>query len=656
MTLKLVQVYVTDKKGNPILDLTKDDFVIYDNGKKQDITEFEKYVLSFPSLEAEDKLKIIKETPLQPDRELMSRKFFLFFDFAYNNAKGIIKAREAALHFIDTQLQPSDKVGVLSFSSLKSLTLHEYLTTNHQKIRQIVEKSGIKEITGRAENFEAEYWQAVADENPKDASKAGWVFDKPDPGIISRQRKESLVQILNFTQKMIELAKAMRYTPGHKYIILFSSGVPYTLVYGIQSPYRYQEKYEIGENIQSWGETLLKQRYEEMLKELSASNCAIYALDTEEARITLEADLRMTGAFSLEKMASETGGKYFGNINKYEKHLEKIQNLTGSYYVLGYYIDEKWDGAYHKIKVEVKRPGCKVHAQKGYFNSKPFSEYSQLEKQLHLVDLALSEKPLFLTPLRFPLATLSCSVDKEANLCLIAKIPLEKIQEILEGKVEIISLIFDSAENIVDLRRGEANFSQLPGENAYYYSLFSLPPGSYKCRLVIRNLETGRGAVGSSSATILETKKKGIELYPPLLLSPEKNAIYVKGLPPKKSAQRFASLSLTDYFHYDTTQYSPYIDDSLQRNSTVPAVVVCSIFDISAPEVEISASLIEKSSGETIPLTVSVLSDAKKKDKHIFFIHIQIRALPQGEYALNLVAKEKTSQTESQVTKIFKIK
>ena len=49
VTLKLIQVYVTDKKGNPVLDLEKEDFILLDNGKQQMITEFEKHVLSLPS-------------------------------------------------------------------------------------------------------------------------------------------------------------------------------------------------------------------------------------------------------------------------------------------------------------------------------------------------------------------------------------------------------------------------------------------------------------------------------------------------------------------------------------------------------------------------------------------------------------------------------
>ena len=124
VTLKLVQVYVTDKKGNPVLDLKKEDFRVSDNGKRKTITEFERHVLSLPAIEEKIKPEMIEETTLPAPRELMSRKFFLLFDFAYNNARGVLKAKNAALHFIDTQLQPTDEVGLLSYSTMKSLTLH----------------------------------------------------------------------------------------------------------------------------------------------------------------------------------------------------------------------------------------------------------------------------------------------------------------------------------------------------------------------------------------------------------------------------------------------------------------------------------------------------------------------------------------------------
>jgi VWFA-related protein len=538
VTLKLVQVYVTDKKGNPALDLKKDDFVIYDEGQKQALTEFERHVLRLPGEKKEARPEAM-ETPVPPVRELMPRKFFLFLDFAFNNAKGIEKTKEAALHFIDTKIQPTDEVGVLSYSATRSLTLHEYLTTDHSAVRKIVKAFGIQEIVGRAEDFEAKYWNLLKEQNPIDASLSGHVFDPEreqfkELEALRRQREESKLQAYNFVRKMTELAKALRYIPGHKSLIYFSSGVPYSVFTGMPGPETYPSRVrgvvtdnmlqkdaskDTSKDLNVPGSTTsgglnyadkperiesahLLSRYEDMLKELSAANCAIYALDTMKLSSVIGSDPATRGTYTLQQMTKATGGKYFGNISSYEKHIEKIQDLTGCYYVLGYYVDDNWDGAYHKIKVETTRPDLEVHAQKGYFNPKPFSEYNDMEKMLHLVDLALSEEPLFQTPVRFPFKIVPCPAGRKGNLCLAAQVPVEKIREVLAGKSEFVAVIFDEKENIVTLRRNEKKTYTLTGKLFSFGAAFSLPPGKYQCRLVIRNLETGRGAVASATAVI----------------------------------------------------------------------------------------------------------------------------------------------------------
>ena len=512
VTLKLVQVFVVDKKGNPVLDLAKDDFVISDNGREQFITEFEKHTLNLPSPGAVEEPASLEETPLLSPRNLMPRKFFLFFDFAYNNPKGIIKAKEAALHFIDTQLRPTDEVGVLSYSGLENLELWEYLTTDHKKVREVVEAFGLKKLSGRVDNLQEKYYEAVTGQNPVDAGAWGRATLRgnekrlPDMGAKpDLERKPEMKQwvfsekgelhAVMFADRLKDLALALRYIPGQKNMVLLSSGVPYSLIYGIQAPY--------GDvRFGSFGNSLLKQRYEDMLNELTASNCLIYALDTEEAGASLKKETRTMGIFTLQKMTSATGGKYFGNINLYEEHIENIQNLTGCYYVLGYSIDEKWDGAFHTIKVEVGRPGCEVHAQKGYHNPKLFREYNELEKMLHLVDLALNEKPVFQTPVHFPVMRATCPPDKKSNLCLSAELPLEKIREILQGKFEIVSIVFDDRGNTVELKREEKTFSGLPEDKVMYQVDFRLTLGTYECRVIVRNLETGSGAVGGTSVSI----------------------------------------------------------------------------------------------------------------------------------------------------------
>ena len=138
----------------------------------------------------------------------------------------------------------------------------------------------------------------------------------------------------------------------------------------------------------------------------------------------------------MKLLSDLSGGKYFDNVEYYEVIAEEIQNTTGNYYILGYYIGEQWDGKYHTIEVEVTRKGCQVYAQGGYFNPKLFKKYSKFEKQLHLIDLAFAENPKFQDPLNFPLITLPCSDRDRSNVVTLAEIPIEKIKEVVEGETE----------------------------------------------------------------------------------------------------------------------------------------------------------------------------------------------------------------------------
>ncbi|MEE9557207.1 MAG: VWA domain-containing protein, partial [Candidatus Adiutricales bacterium] len=568
VTLKLIQVYVTDDAGNPVTDLKPAEFIIYDNRKRQDVTEFERHML-FPS-EAE-----VLSPPEKKDiaragvpHDVMNRKFFLFFDLVNNNSKGFQKAQEAALHFINNQLQPSDEVGVLSYSVLKQLTLHEYLTKDHQAVRNVVAQIGGLGRVGRAENFEALLWREMTGEQTVDVSKWSQPVKEGVPahlrnvgelpgsllgeGAISRVRfdREQYKNLINnMFERLAGLSKALRYISGHKHIVLFSSGVPYSLIHGLEtnSPTTFT----------SLGmDAMLRDRYEKMLKELSNSNTTVFSLNTEGLATNMNLPSHQKGEATLRSISKYTGGKFVGNVQNYAQVLDTIQTFTGSYYVLGYYIDQSWDGRYHSIEVDVTRPNCKVFAQKGYFNPKPFSKYSAMEKELHLIDLALSDRPLLQNPVDIPMAVLPCSVGSEPGICLLAQIHMGKIKESIGEKAEIYFLVFDEKENIKEMKRKAVNLSALKEKEAYYYSIMRLPPGLYKCRLVMRDMDKGSGAVGRYSVEIPEIPEEGLQLFPPLLLAHGKAGLFVRGYIPKTMS---ADFPLLDCFPFDPAKYSPIV-------------------------------------------------------------------------------------------------
>jgi len=268
VTVKLIQIIVLDKQGKPVTDLKKEGFVLTDNGQKKEITDFEKHILTGPAIKTEPQpsAERIVQTTLSPAAQVtvMTRKFFLFFDFAFNNQKGINKSKEAALHFIDTELIPDDEVGLLSYSILKGLSIHEYLTTNHRKVREAAEALNAKAIAGRAEDIEEECWRR--------AEESGSGVYQKSFSQLDAERQESKNQAQNFILKITALAKALRYVPGQKHLVLFSTGVPSSLLCGNQMTRQetsrivdrqIQYKYDAGDNV------LLTQN-EKMLKELAA--------------------------------------------------------------------------------------------------------------------------------------------------------------------------------------------------------------------------------------------------------------------------------------------------------------------------------------------------------------------------------------------------
>lgn len=607
--LKLVQVYVTDKDGNPVTDLEKSDFVLYDEGELKTVTDFERHIFKL-----EKEIKDTKPDLTQKTSPLLNRKFFILLDYGRNGLYGINKSKNAALHFIDTQIQPTDEVAVLSLLALRGLILHEYLTTDHKLIRETVKKMrGVPGPIGGAPSLgptaAESYIQSGALVEPSGSAV--------EEGRFSSAKTQETIKVIR------DFAKSLRYLPGNKNIIFFSSGFS--------------------------GGDMFRDVFEDMCKEFASSNTPVYAVNSSNDRSSLGNDY-------LRLLSDLSGGKYFNDVADYESVARGIQYITANYYVLGYYIDENWNGKYRKIKVEVKRKGCLVHAQEGYFNPKPFTEYSELEKRIHLFDLALSENPQFQVSIIFPSIAMPCSENEESNLVMLSEIPIDKIKEVTRGETEVLTLIFDEEKNIAEYHIGEVNFYTFPHNKICIYSISSLLPGEYECRLVIRDIKTGKGAVASSSVVIPEASDSGIKIFPPLLLIPEKKTLYLKLSKDQKKRTKKNSLSINDIYPFLSNDFSPLIEELEQGISKLLTVVRFSISDIKEPDVEISARLIDHSSGEIIPLSFLFLSSENEGELYGLFLEFEMPELEPGDYSIEIIAEETTTQARSQVSHNFKIR
>ncbi|MEN6561084.1 MAG: VWA domain-containing protein [Acidobacteriota bacterium] len=659
VVLKLVPVHVTDKKGNPILDLTREEFTVADNGQPVTITEFERHALSPAAAagggDAGPGAAVEPAPASSPAVRPAARKFFLFFDFAYNNVRGILKARTAALHFLDTAVRAEDEVAVLTYSAVGGLAFHEYLTPDHAKVRRVVEKIGHADVKGRATEIEDSYWRLV--------QESGGSFALGFKAESEANRQESRGMALQYMQKMAALARALRLVDGEKSFILFSTGIPNSLIYGYASGNVFNRS-DVG---RASGDDALRRQNEAMYREFGASGCSFYAFDTREsakeaALFTYDEetfamgsramttaidptfifkDDKATGLNSLKRFSDLTGGKFYSNINMYEKNIGQVGDLTGTYYVLGYSVNEQWNGQFHEVKVEVRRKGCEVRAQTGYFDPKPYAQYSDLEKQIHLFDLALNERSFSRLPVSVPMTALASAAEGVSRLALLARLPGEVTARFAGRRVEFVALFFDAAGDLAGIVREERDLAPMRGREMAFAAGSALAPGDYGCRLVIRDMESGLSAVASAKAVLGRPQPAGLELGTPLVLEARAGCPLVcaaagKGRDPFPWA---------DLYDYDSSIYAPVLaGEAPAAAAGLTVVVPCAGPGGGTPaDLAVKATLIDASNGRQTPVPVTISGRAPRGPLEVLTLGLATAGLAPGEYYLHLYAGDKAS-------------
>ncbi|MDD8026432.1 MAG: VWA domain-containing protein [Acidobacteriota bacterium] len=669
--LKLVQVYVTDKKGKPVTDLERGDFTVTDNGQPVPITDFERHVLTPPPAVAVAPAPVPAPASAA-EKPALGRKFFLFIDFAFNSPRGVLKAKQAALSFLDKDAAEGDEVGLISYSVIKGLTIHEFLTTDRAKVRKAVDDLSVKASAGRADDVEQEYWRlATQGSTAADLSRD-----------VSVRRQDARSQARAFILNVTALAKAFRYIPGHKNLLLFSTGIASSLIYGKaegtpqgSSGVADRSKFEAPDRV-------LVEDYEALFQELGASNSSIFSFDTRETAkpaslfdyddqtfgsghgsrdifsaggvaqnpSTVYKSEDVTGLYALSKLSNSTGGRYFGNINEYQGNLADLQSMTGSYYVLGYSIGQTWDGAFHEIKVEVARQGLDVRTQKGYFNPKPFTEFSTVEKTLHLLDLALSDAPIYQAPLMGNLQALAGPGEPgtgKDRVVLLARLPSNTADRLTGAKAEIVTFVFDAEDHLTDMRRAEEAMAGFLDKSIFYATSVALAPGEYSCRIVVRDLETGAAAIASCKAYVPAPVPAGLRLHTPLLLGPAAESVYREG---RLAAGPRTPVAWTSLYPFDPAEYDP-IPGAL--SNAVPAlrvVLPMTNFGPQRDRVAFRAALLSTETAERFGLTITPVASAAAGGTVIQTFDIATLGLNPGRYTLYFYAEDKPAGTLAHVT------
>jgi VWFA-related protein len=638
--VKLVPVRVLDTAGNPVIDLKKEDFVLFDNKERKVITEFEVHRLQRIPANLDLAGPELGTTPV-PE---MGRKYFLYLDIQGSDANGTANAKKAAIEFVETRLLPGDEAALLYYASMTGLNMVEYLTGDRAKLKKAIERAremGAGQYGGTLSAGYGMISEQVAVMSPPQSraavdAKAGEVERglEADVGggvvVIPRANVDAgnaaagapaatAVPSLalfgrrgpDFVESMGELANALRYIPGAKTIVFFSArtAIP-----------------------------------KELARAFAATNTPLFAVNTQNWIV--QGGVRQKYLWiehPLKAFAEASGGRYFSDVTAVQAVASDIQTFSANYYVVGYYVNLEWDGKAHQIEVQVARPGAQVFVQEGYSNPKPFAEWSDVEKKLQIYDLAFADRPASKDALDLPVRTLIAPDGKGRNGVVLAGLAVDEKTGIPPGRAELFVFVFEKGGQAVRALRTEMDFAKLAGRTICPYVSIPLPAGEYEARFVARDPATGHAAAGMSAFTVPAAAGKGVRFSTPLLIVTGREPNYLKLNWPGRNAE---ASTIAEFYPFLPKNGGPLVGPLRAGEKTLLAVLTAEFpAAAAAPKMNLDFRL-TNAAGDAFPVGTRIVESKKvAATRSALALEIDLPALAPGDYVLEITAVDSGTKT-----------
>jgi VWFA-related protein len=529
--VNLVQVHVTvrDPSGKAIGNLTRQDFLLYDQGKLQTISNFSLETAETRLQRAASAAKTQDASDPTPGKKplaLPERFVALVFDDTHLSIQDAVFARSQAGRFLDS-IGPTDRVGIYSTSGQNTVEFTSDREALHHAILGVVPHPLFPQSLG-SECPEVTYYMADQIENKHDPTAQAVAIEETIQcafaGDESKQTQASNIVLsavfrsLNagdqenqFTYRHLEeILRRLSSMPGERSMVLVSPGFILANSY-----------------IDESGIIDRANRANVVINTLDARG--LYTPDVMGDISRPSSDSINTGGYKasyrinsqfdnqrvLGDLAAGTGGTFFHNSNDLQGGMQLAGLAPEVSYVLGFSPqNRKMDGQYHFLRVEMsaKKTKYSIQARHGYYAPHKVEDPHELARQ-EIQEAIFSQEEINELPLDLQTQYFKSGAEG-ARLSVVSRLELKnmhfrKAEDRSFDDLTLATAIFDQdgnyitgGEKTVQMRLKETTYEHLSQTGLTVKSSFTVKPGRYLVRQVVRDSEGAQMAARNGAVDI----------------------------------------------------------------------------------------------------------------------------------------------------------
>lgn len=468
-----VPVYVTARGGEPVTGLTREDFELYVNDKRQPIDYFDALSSSEPAAALRER-----------------RLFLLLFDVAFTHPHSIVRAQRAAAQLV-SQAAPGDYFAIATYTSQRGVWFAAPFTRDPVALTRAIanlsdSRSGdplaIVLTSAERHTFESFSPQDVA--AAADSENVGARIAAEGLRDMARARtlRAAEEQVLDIG----DLAERLAPLEGEKHVILLSEGydgrsrnpsdvrraVPMWQADRTSAPWEGFSSLQTSDAELNWRILDTHRRYQR-------ANVLLHAMDLEGVANTLMENNE------LNWLVTGTGGKFIASRNDFGRALTDLSSSLSRGYRLGFRPTPAMSEGYNKIVVKLRKPprGSRLSHRRGFYGT---PDSANLKDGLYLADVLLNDVP----------QSGSAAMLSLSGTTLTARIPMREVaaQMPMGARAELLLYAFDANGKALLYHREAIPVA--PGDDTTI--TLTVPEGTHVAKALLRvDGRVGFSRVGS---------------------------------------------------------------------------------------------------------------------------------------------------------------